>query len=267
MKENLSNEADLRSRSISVMKVVRSYALLIAAFALCDRTLLAQGLLADPGFESGGPVAGGVGGWEINAGSPVFTHDFVRSGSWSLQESYFLGSGTYVVDQWVAVQPGSQYALSGWAMTPVRLVNDRVGYLVLTFCDISRVAIGQGIRSGTISSSMPVNSWVPLSVTATAPAGAAYARDSVSVPIVQILGPGSNAIYYDDLSLAVPEPSSQALLVATFSGWLWLRSRKKGGIAELGSETPLSHKGPTPLVQATAASHLAGFRARWGRRA
>src|ERR1039458_626194 len=115
-------------------------------------------------FRKWGPVAGGVGGWEINAGSPVFTHDFVRSGSWSLQESYFLGSGAYVVDQWVAVQPGSQYALSGWAMTPVRLVNDRVGYLVLTFCDISRVAIGQGIRSGTISSSMPVNSWVPLPV-------------------------------------------------------------------------------------------------------
>ncbi|MEI8045125.1 MAG: hypothetical protein WCL11_27180 [Verrucomicrobiota bacterium] len=267
MKENISNEADLRSRSISVMKLVRSYALLIAAFALCDRTLLAQGLLADPGFESGGMVAGGVGGWEIKAGSPVFTHNFVRSGSWSLQESYFFGSDAYVVDQWVAAQPGSQYTLSGWSMTPIRLVNDRVGYLVLTFCNSSHVAIGQGIRSSTISSSTPANSWVPLSVTATAPAGTVYARVSVSVPLVQILSPASNAIYYDDLSLAVPEPSSQALLVATFSGWLWLRSRKKGGAAELGSETTLTHKGSTPLVQATAASRLAGFRARWGRRA
>ena len=229
MKENLSNGAALRGNSVSVMKLVRKYALLIAAFALCDRTLLAQGVLADPGFESGGWVAGGVGGWEINAGSPVFTHNFVRTGSWSLQESYFVGSGADVVDQWVAAQPGSQYTLSGWAMTPVQLVDERVGYFVLTFCNSNDVAIGQGIRSSTISSLTPVNSWVPLSVTATAPAGAAYAQVSVSVPIVQIFPEPSNAIYYDDLSLAVPEPSSQALVVVAFSGWFWLRSRRVGG--------------------------------------
>jgi hypothetical protein len=232
MKENPSNGADLRGSSMNVMKLVCKYALLIAALALCERPLLAQGFLADPGFESGGPVGGGVGGWEINAGSPVFTHSFVRSGIWSLQESYSPFSGACVVDQWVTAQPSSQYTLSGWALTPIRLVNDRVGYFVLTFCDSNHVAIGQGIRSSRISSSSPINSWLPLTVTATAPVGAAYARVAVSVPIVQLPGLESNAIYYDDVSLAVPEPSSQAL-VAIFSGWLWLRNQK-GGVNRVG---------------------------------
>jgi len=216
------------ARLFNIMPLTRSRPLVVAALVLRGPLAVAQGVLADAGFESGTFVPGGTGGWVAYSGSPAFVQSTARSGNWSLQANYAPMMDGSIVHQWVAVQPGSRYALTGWGMTPVRLGNNRVGYLDLTFCDINHVPIGQGNESGTISSSSPLNTWIALSVTGTAPTGAAYAEviAGVGFPYFQTLG--NNAVYFDDLTLSqIPEPAVHALLMTGLSGGLWFHSRKR----------------------------------------
>ena len=198
--------------------------LIIVAVMLRASPLLAQGVLADPSFESGLLVTGGVGGWDTNSGSAVLAQGLARTGNWSAQANY----GATIMDpsmicQWVVVQPNNRYALSGWGLTPVQLTTT-TAFLFLRFSDINHNLIGLGNRSGEIDASSPVNTWVPLSVTATAPTGAAYAQVIAGTGLIFNFNPQIHAVYFDDLDLkAIPEPHTPAVLTPGLAIWLCLR--------------------------------------------
>lgn len=168
-----------------------------------------QNLLSDPGFESGTPVAGGNGGW-----TPVvdatFSQTYSHSGAWSMETYYDPSWILGVSDQGVAVTPGADYMLTGWAFTPNTLSSAQ-GMVGIFFDDANGELIGQYLTSATLGSASPANIWIQLSVGGIAPANAAsvWAETLLWNP-----GPG-DAVYFDDLSLTmVPEPSTLAVLSA-----------------------------------------------------
>lgn len=191
--------------------------LMIAAVAFRTSPLLAQGILVDPGFESGTFVLGGVGGWDAGWGSPALVETNSRSGNWSMQANYGLGRDSALIYQWATVEPGVQYALTGWGLTPIKL-ETTTAFLFLRFSDINHASLGLGRRSGEIDSLSPVNTWIPMSVTATAPAGAAYAQIMAGGGLTLNFAPWMNAVYFDDLNFtSIPEPQSLTLITIGLS--------------------------------------------------
>ncbi len=105
------------------------------------------------------------------------------------------------------------FRLSGWALTPVSLNSAHVGYLYVQFADANHTAIlGAGASTPYIQSGSPVNTWISLTTTTTAPANAVYAEISAGMGFPSLQSPQANSVYFDNLSFAqVPEPASAAL--------------------------------------------------------
>jgi hypothetical protein len=183
-------------------------------------------LLADPGFESGTPVSGGIGGWTTVVDA-AFSQSYQHSGAYSLKTYYASTSSMGSSVQKVAAIAGTDYSLTGWALTPQKLSSSySQGSLILFFADASDHLIGQFLGSALLTSNSPASTWIQLSVTGTAPANAAfvYAETLLWNP-----GPG-DAIYFDDLSLTVvPEPSALAVLSASLGLGLLGRRRTPTG--------------------------------------
>lgn len=184
-----------------------------AAFALSASSVQAQNLLADPGFESGLAVSGGIGGWTPFNGA-AFSTTYARSGSYSMEDS---GGGGYTVPgsyQYVAATAGDSYLLTGWGYIPTALTGASVGELQITFTDSSfnnlgTVQTSPGNALGStpqINSSSSTGTWIEMSVLATAPANTAYIE-----PFTLVLDATPTTVYFDDLTLTqVPEPSTLA---------------------------------------------------------
>ena len=181
-------------------------------------------LLFDPGFESGTPVAGAIGGWETLVDA-TFSQGYAHSGAWSM-ENYYTGGFHGVTLQGVPATPGADYMLTGWGFTPNALTSSSFGFLILFFTDVNDHLIGQYLTSTPLSNVSPVNTWIQLSVNGIAPANATsvYAETTLVMP-----GPG-NTVYFDDLSLTmVPEPSALAVLSAGLGLGLLGRRRTQAG--------------------------------------
>jgi PEP-CTERM motif len=186
-----------------------------------------QGVISDPGFESGTFVPGGTGGWDSLSGSPAFAQDNTHSGAWSLKASLAIGSAICLAHQWVAVEPGTQYQLTGWGLTPARLATTVEGYITFNFADANHVHISSGYFSLKITSGSPLATWIPLSASATAPANAAFAE--ITAGVASLVQPfGNNSVYFDDMNLAaVPEPSSLGLMATSFLACHLIRKRQR----------------------------------------
>jgi hypothetical protein len=201
---------------------------LIISLVLAIRasSIFAQGVISDPGFESGTFVTGGTGGWDSLSGSPVFSQDYARTGTWSVKSSLGIGPSICLVHQWVTVQPGSQYQLTGWGLTSARLATTAEGYITFSFGDANHVHIVQGYRSANITSGSLLNTWLSLSATAAAPANAAYA-DIVAGVASPVQTFGNNSVYFDDVNIiAVPEPSTLGIIATGLLAWRVVRNSK-----------------------------------------
>jgi hypothetical protein len=173
-----------------------------------------QNLLADPGFESGTPVASGMGGWAELNGS-IFSQSYSHSGLWSLEDQYNSGAVGPVVGgfQILPASAGSVFDVSGWGFAPATLSTSGQGLLLADFLDSSQHLINSGgndfYEIGLLDSSTPAQNWNFLSGSVTAPDGTAYIQ---VIPELYNGSPG-DAVYYDDLSLTlVPEPSTMIVL-------------------------------------------------------
>lgn len=183
-------------------------------------------LLSDPGFESGTPVAGAIGGWATVVDA-AFSQTYHHSGAWSM-ENYYEPSGFHGVSvQAVAATPGAGYTLTGLGFTPAALSSSSSGTLILFFTDAGGGLLGQYLSSAPLDSASPAGTWIQLSVSGTAPANAAsvYAETSLWNP-----GPGDTT-YFDDLSLTVvPEPSVLAGLSAGLGLLYFSRNKINGAL-------------------------------------
>lgn len=206
---------------------------------LCVMTLAwgsvtAQNLLSDPGFESNTPgAAGGIGGWEFFNGAE-FSTEIVRTGTYS--GKFYTKDNVPGAFEALPAAPGEVYTLTGWGYMPVALESGTVfGGIQISYfddagTDLGTVEAGPGTASADFQMfpGQPVGEWIPMSITATAPAGTTKIQ-----PFGIFIEFGSTAVdpqgfYLDDMSLVlVPEPSTFAFLGGLLAlGFVIYRKRK-----------------------------------------
>jgi hypothetical protein len=211
-----------------------SWLVIVAACAAAGLVLNSSAaqanLLADPGFESGTPVAGGIGGWGPFDGA-AFSMAQARSGSWSMEMIAFNSvPGAF---QALPANPGDVFTLTGFGLAPVQLLGPEpaLGGIQFSFfdavgTDLGTVETGPGVAAADFRGvNQPAGDYTPgvweaLSVTATAPVGTVTIQ---AFPIYIDFSGNTQGIYVDDMVL-VPEPASLALLV--FGGLFAMRRRR-----------------------------------------
>jgi hypothetical protein len=173
--------------------------------------------LVNPSFETAGTNDADAVNWTMfNGANRHGTNDTtvsIHSGLWSLQTIAPAtnapdASGAY---QDVPASPGQNWRLTGYLLTWInaKLVGPTAfGQAQLAFVDGSNAVIsnstvyGAGFASDT---PMPVNTWVPFEVDATAPAGTVAVR-------TYLLYVGDNqdagSIFFDDVNLYQPSGAS-----------------------------------------------------------
>jgi hypothetical protein len=175
----------------------------------------AANVFVDPGFENPGTItfdgAPFLGTWEgFNGGGATAgaTTTLPRSGASALTLTITATPNTFAgVFQDAAVIAGTEYNFSGFhasTSTPLSLVVEaRIEW---------RNASAEVSRTPN-STPVPGTSYTPFSLTATAPAGATFARVVYAVQSFATSPNGNGVVHVDDVSFsAVPEPSSLGLL-------------------------------------------------------
>jgi hypothetical protein len=204
------------------MRTSKQLSVLVAGFAvtalLLTPTAASANLLVDPGFESGTPVAGGIGGWEpFNAAA--FSTAQAYSGAYSMELLTTNNvPGAYQV---IPASPGDVFTLTGWAMAPVALAGPepafggiQISYFDDLGTDLGTVETGPGTAAADFrginqaGGDFVAGVWEELSVTATAPAGTTKIQ---AFPIYIDFSGNTQGIYVDDMVLT-PEPASLMLL-------------------------------------------------------
>ncbi len=211
-----------------------------AAIAVSITTAQAN-VLTDPGFESGAPTqpnpivlpGGAGGGWAVFNGAG-FSTAHPEAGLYSLQglqgpgQAWNFEAAYQVVG---GVSAGQQYTLTADYMTTTGL-SYAGAFIQLTFFNAAGADLGTVETGGSgakANSYQPAgaNTWYTGSVTATAPAGAAYVA-----PYLAFMMNGSQVstvdLYWDSANLTVvPEPSVLALLAMGAGLPLWFLRRQK----------------------------------------
>jgi hypothetical protein len=184
-----------------------------AAFTICASTTQAQ-YLVNSGFENPlVPNAGVDQGWAAfgtAARSDMLASlDYPHGGDYALLAQNAPGNNwnPVGVQQVVSgVMPGEVYYFSCWYMTDTGVIFATPVALELGFLDSAMVNIG---ITGGFNYSIPSNdTWYQGSVTATAPAGSAYAV--VYAMFMDNAQQSFENVYFDD-AFPTPEPSSLAL--------------------------------------------------------
>jgi PEP-CTERM motif len=208
----------------------------LAALTLVTANTSMANLLTDPGAEGQvtSPTLDGYNGWSLFNGA-AFDNTQAHSGQWSIA----LNGGAWSVPgayQQFAASAGQQFTLSGYGMVTNVLqdignpgfpwVGLQISYFNGLGIDIGTVETGGVGAYATPASKIEVGEptgWTFLTVTATAPAGAA----SVQVFGINLNG-GGDAGWVDDLDLVlVPEPSTIALALTGMLGLVAVGWKKR----------------------------------------
>lgn len=189
--------------------------------------------LINPGFEndnaSAGDVAGATGWNGFNANFTTASKQHTGSQSLKVFGPFFQFGGAGASQDQPAVA-GTSYTASAFALTPTgdSVNGSNFATLALEFYDATATQLGH-IESTHVTAASPLDTWIPLSANAVAPAGTVTAR--IVLVHVQLNSPVTGgAVYFDDASLAaVPEPAMGVVGLAMVGGIsLRRRGRTRG---------------------------------------
>ncbi|MEM9403344.1 MAG: hypothetical protein AAGA44_12780 [Pseudomonadota bacterium] len=184
-----------------------------APLALADN----HNSLEDAGFES--QTSGDNGGWRLFQIS-LYSRNHAHSGEWSMYNGGYsrrMATPPYTIGndsggfQEFSARPGSKWRLTGYALSPTKLVGSPAfGLIQLSFFDASgrdlgavetQDSISKAKLSAEFNSNSPVDEWVQLDTgTATAPEGTALIR-AFTIFVDHSASNTSQGVYFDDLVL------------------------------------------------------------------
>jgi PEP-CTERM motif len=213
--------------------------ILLVCFAISALVMstTSKGQLIDPSAEAGTTGPNGVGGWGTFGGA-AFSADVAHSGTNSIKE---FGAGGFSVPgafQTFNAAPADAWTMTGFALTPginTNLALADFGGLQITFF---AGPLGTGANLGTVETSpgnaffgnkitgaSAANVWIPVSVTAHAPAG----TESVQMFAITIDQTPTH-IYFDDMAesaTSVPEPSTVAMALTGLFGLVAFAKKRR----------------------------------------
>jgi hypothetical protein len=214
------------------IRLIGTAACIAATLAVSSlRTQAAVNVLVDPNFDLGA-------GWNTFNGAhydntgPVLTPP-------NSMNLVTLNNVPGAFEQFPALQ-GDAWAATGFGQTPSPLLGQpfggaSFGGLQITFFDAANnnlgtveTSPGNALFSNMIDQNSPAGQWIPLAVTAHAPAGTAYGQ--VFAIMIDFGSPAPEGIYVDNMSMSItpaPEPSSMALLGVGLFGSVCAWRRRK----------------------------------------
>ena len=190
----------------------------------------ANAALVNPGFEldnaSAADVPGATGWSGFNANFTTASKQHTGSQSLKVFGPFFQFGGAGV-SQDQTIVPGTTYTASVFALTPTgdSVNGSNFATLALEFYDAANAQVGRQ-ESSHVTSTSPLDTWIPLSATLAAPATATTAR--VVLVHVQLNNPVTGgAVYFDDADLAVvPEPTAATAGLIVLGGMALRRRRR-----------------------------------------
>jgi hypothetical protein len=266
----------MRSRRTALLRL-----LMAAALILMTGTAANANLLVNPGFEDGG---GSYNGWSTFGNGPNIStpddDDIYRSGTAAAKiygefngcpTPHFDVGGAY---QAFAVTPGVEYEFSGYSF--VSLADTIPGYdTCLGNRLIAKVVFFNSVGGEMTSNevilgdwSTPRDEWIPFSVTAPVPTGAATVQ-----PMLLFLQPGCDegSVFVDDCVFVAKTPVSEPNVLVNpsfntdLSGWTafgnayydgraWAQRTPTGSCKLYGTFTAGNDSGIFQEIAATAGS-------------
>jgi hypothetical protein len=220
---------------------MRVLPILAAACALA-LPAAAQNLLVNGGFDStisGWARAGG----EVSAWSALDANGAAGSGSASVTNTFSVANVSTGIGQCVPATPGQSYRLAGSVRVPSGQARTGGAMIYLDFSSDASCAVGHFLTDGRLILSGGTgqgrfDTWLPVSGTATAPAGARAAF--IACDAMKAEAGGSFQTLFDGLSFSVAStPLPKTLTIAStasihgqsqtfFHTDLWVKNRSYG---------------------------------------
>jgi hypothetical protein len=195
---------------------MKTLLLTAATLVLLPTATFAANMLVNAGFEDPVTTDGApfVGFWESFNGTgatAVNSTILPRTGAQSLQVSITDTINTFAgtFQDVPSLLSGTQYVFSGWHTTTSNPLNIGVEFRIEWRNSVSNTEIGRTPNSTT----SPLLTYSPFSLTATAPAGADTARVVYAIQSFSTAPLGNGVVYVDDVSFdVIPEPTAMAML-------------------------------------------------------
>jgi hypothetical protein len=156
----------------------------------------------------------------VGTGTGVWLRPFVTT----------VPEGDATITQTVSGTPGTPYTFSAWSRWEANYSGGQTGtptqtQLELAFLDASNAVIGSPLSLDLRTQQMNDNMWRQHSLTGVAPAGTASVRVS-AIANDMFNTSGAQSAFFDDFSLAIPEPATMALGLVAMAGFVALVRRR-----------------------------------------